>query len=125
MACPGSATAGDDDLTTSLCGGTFTLSDLLSGDAADGGIWMETTSSGSFDEMTTVFDSDGLTAGVYEFIYVVDDCSGDLDTAFFSINVGGGESAGDDNTETLCNMGGTLDLNTLTTGGRDYFKWKF
>ncbi|MDA7804308.1 PKD domain-containing protein [Crocinitomix sp.] len=118
ISCPGGiADAGVDDLTTFLCSGIFTVSDLLSADAEPGGVWTETTGSGGFDPITTDFDTDGLGAGIYSFIYVVEGCGGETDTAFFDIELGEGVTAGEDGAAELCAAPGTtIDLNTLLDG---------
>jgi len=112
IACPGGdAEAGADDLTTELCLGTVTLSDLLSPDASPGGVWTETTGSGAFDPGTTIFDADVAGPGVYTFEYEVTDC-GATDIANFTITVLPAGTAGDDDLTTLvCN--GIVALPTL------------
>lgn len=117
IACPGGiANAGDDDLSTLVCTGIVVLDDLLSPDAEPGGVWTEITGSGAFDPGTTEFDAGLAAPGVYEFEYEVTGCGG-TDIAYFTITVGLGGSAGDDNVAAICNEAGeTIDLNTLLIG---------
>lgn len=117
IACPGGvAEAGDDDLTTVVCTGIVDLNTLLSVDAEPGGVWTETSGSGAFDPITGEFDADVAGPGVYTFEYEVTGCGG-TDVANFTITVGLGGSAGEDNSASICNGAGeTLDLNTLLVG---------
>ncbi len=116
-------TAGDDNATV-VCTGIVTLSDLLSGDAEPGGTWTETTASGVFDPITTEFDAGTAGEGVYTFEYEVIGCGGAVTVATFTVNVGPGGSAGEDNTAELCNSAGfTLDLNTLLVGADPGGNW--
>jgi len=111
--------AGADDLTTTVCGGSVVLEDLLSIDATVGGTWSETSGSGAFDEITTIFDADLAGTGTYTFEYSVDGCE-TSDLAMFSVTVVAGAGAGTDSTISLCNnLGTTVDLNTLLSGGAD------
>lgn len=114
--CSGSLpSAGADDLTTTLCGGTIDLNSLVSGDP--GGSWEETTSSGQFTAGTGIFDANGLTAGVYSFMYIQTDGCGAFDTAYFDVTVGGSGSAGVDGNAVICNTpGSTIDLDDLLVG---------
>jgi gliding motility-associated-like protein len=118
--------AGADDLTTTLCGGTIDLNTLVTGDT--GGTWEETTSSGQFNTGTGVFDANGLASGTYDFIYyfVGGGCGGGSgDTAFFSVSVGTGGSAGLDNSAEICNTpGSTINLNSLLNGADPSGNWE-
>lgn len=117
--------AGADNLTTTLCGGTIDLNTLVTGDT--GGTWEETTASGQFNTGTGVFDANGLT-GTYDFIYYFTGggCGGSGgDTAYFSVSVGTGGSAGLDNSAILCNTAGTtINLNTLLNGADPSGNWQ-
>jgi gliding motility-associated-like protein len=119
--------AGLDDLTGTLCnfnGSTLDLNTLLNGNTI-AGTWVETTASGQFVVGTGVFDGTALAAGAYNFIYYVANtapCSND--TANFTVTISAGENAGtDDLTATLCNLGSTLDLNTLLVGNTIAGTW--
>lgn len=117
IACPGGIADAGNDSSTVVCTGTVILSDLLSPGAESGGIWTETTGSGFFDPITTEFDAGLAGVGIYTFEYVVVGCEGATDTAVFTVSVGPGGSAGEDNTAEICNMPGeTIDLNTLLVG---------
>ena len=64
--------AGDNDVS-SLCnsgGSSINLNTLLSV-GVNPGIFAESTSSGSFDAMTGILNTDGLTPGTYTFTYTV------------------------------------------------------
>lgn len=116
-------TAGDDNATV-VCAGIVVLEDLLSGDAALGGTWTETTGSGFFDPLTTEFDAGTAGVGIYTFEYEIIGCGGVIDIATFTVNVGPGGSAGEDNTAEICNNPGfTLDLNTLLVGADPDGDW--
>jgi gliding motility-associated-like protein len=119
--------AGLDDLTSTLCnsnGSTLDLNTLLNGNTTPG-VWAETTTSGQLNVGTGIFDGTALAAGTYDFIYYVANtapCTND--TANFSVTISVGENAGvDDFTATLCNLGGTLDLNTLLVGNTTLGTW--
>ncbi|NOQ72458.1 MAG: PKD domain-containing protein [Crocinitomix sp.] len=124
IACPsGDANAGDDNATV-VCTGIVVLEDLLSVDAEPGGTWTETTGSGFFDVLTTEFDAGTAGVGTYVFEYEVIGCGGIIDIATFTVNVGPGGSAGEDNTAEICNsLGFTLDLNTLLVGADPGGDW--
>jgi len=123
VACPGTVPdAGLDDLTNPICAGTLDLNTLLSG-ADAGGVWDETTTSGQFNTTSGVFDVSGLTPGTYTFTYSVTSC-GSTDVSNFSVQVGGGGTAGADNSINLC--GGSvpsLNLNTLLVGANPGGTW--
>jgi gliding motility-associated-like protein len=124
IACPsGDANAGDDNATV-VCAGIVVLEDLLSVDAEPGGTWTETTGSGLFDPLTTEFDAGTAGVGTYTFEYEVIGCGGIIDIATFTVNVGPGGSAGEDNAAAICNNPGfTLDLNTLLVGADPGGDW--
>ncbi|MFB0924646.1 MAG: PKD domain-containing protein, partial [Vicingaceae bacterium] len=119
----GGESAGLDDLTSVLCntvGSTLDLNTLLSGNTIAGS-WSETTviPSGQFTSLSGVFDGNGLTAGVYTFVYIVTNTTPCVnDTAIFTVTINAIEVAGlDDFTSALCNLpGSTVDLNTLLSG---------
>ena len=108
------------DNTSSLCNTAGTMLDLntlLSG-ADAGGVWSETTGSGSFTPGTGMFDAAGLGAGTYDFVYTLTAVAPCLDDASnFSITVENNLVAGTDNVYTSCNNpGASIDVNTLLTG---------
>ncbi|UKN01686.1 gliding motility-associated C-terminal domain-containing protein [Paracrocinitomix mangrovi] len=85
--CSNSVTAGADNFSTVMCGGTIDLDNLVTGDA--GGTWTETTipASGAFNTSTGVFNANGLQNGTYTFQYeVTGGCAGS-DIAQFSVTV--------------------------------------
>ncbi|MBN4073108.1 gliding motility-associated C-terminal domain-containing protein, partial [Crocinitomix catalasitica] len=109
------------DSTEQICnvsGSTVDLTLLLSG-ADPGGTWAETTGSGAFDTSTGIFNTDGVPAGTYTFIYdlpAVGPCPGDQ--AVFNVTVEQEVNAGtDDFTPEICNQAGTtVDLTTSLSG---------
>lgn len=108
------------DNTTSICnssGSTVDLNSILVG-ASTGGNWSETTTSGSFNPTTGVFDASGLSVGTYSFTYDVapsGSCPGDQ--ALFDVVVESTLTAGTDNAAQLCNgPSASIDLNTLLIG---------
>ena len=125
IACPGGDAEAGDDASDLACSGIYTVSDLLSPDAEDGGTWTETTGSGEFDPATSEFDTDAVPPGIYTFEYEVLGCGGETDVAVFTIEVGDGGNAGEDNTATLCNAPGTLlDMNDLLVGADADGTWE-
>ncbi|MEJ6638429.1 MAG: gliding motility-associated C-terminal domain-containing protein [Crocinitomicaceae bacterium] len=79
--------AGDDGIT-SICnsaGSSIDLNTLLSENT--GGVFSELTNSGSFDVATAVLNTDGLTSGDYNFIYVASGFNSTSDTSYFYISV--------------------------------------
>jgi gliding motility-associated-like protein len=94
------------------------LNTLVTGSA--GGLWSETTipASGSFNTITGVFTTAGLTAGVYTFDYWVNAVAPCVpDMASFTVTVSDLPNAGPDNATSLCNIAGTTsDLDVLIAG---------
>lgn len=79
--------AGDDGIA-SICnsaGSSIDLNTLLSDNT--GGVFSELTNSGSFDAATAVLNTDGLTSGDYNFIYVASGFNSTSDTSYFYISV--------------------------------------
>lgn len=125
IACPGGDAEAGDDASTLVCSGTILLSDLLSADAEPGGTWTELTGSGEFDPITSEFDAGMAGPGIYTFEYEVTGCGGLVDVATFTVEVGIGGSAGDDNTATMCNSPGEiLDLNSLLVAADPGGTWE-
>jgi len=124
IACPSvDANAGADNDTV-VCTGVVVLEDLLSGDAEPGGTWTEIVVSGEFDPLTTEFDAGTAGVGSYTFEYEVIGCGGIIDVATFTVSVGPGGSAGEDNTGVICNSPGfTFDMNTLLVGADPGGDW--
>ena len=110
----GGGSAGADS-TTTVCGGTLDLNNLMTGSA--GGTWSETTSSGQFNTTTAVFDAGAAGVGTYTFEYqtVGGACSG-ADTAFFTVNVVNPASATWNPPVGTCQNDPDIDLNALVTG---------
>ena len=78
------------DSTASVCntsGTQIDLNTLLSSDADSQGGFSESSSSGSFDPISGVFVSDGLTPGVYSFTYTVNGYDGVTDASVFDVTV--------------------------------------
>ena len=78
------------DSTASVCntsGTQIDLNTLLSSDANIQGGFSESSSSGSFDSLSGVFVSDGLTPGVYSFTYTVNGYDGVTDESIFDVTV--------------------------------------
>jgi gliding motility-associated-like protein len=125
IACPGGEAEAGDDASDLACAGTYIVSDLLSPDAEPGGTWTEITGSGEFNPLTTGFDVDDVDPGIYTFEYEVEGCGGDIDVAVFTIEVGEGGEAGEDNAVIACNSPGTtLDMNSLISGGEPGGIWE-
>jgi len=108
------------DSTEQICnvsGSTVDLTLLLSG-ADPGGTWAETTGSGAFDTSTGIFNTDGVPAGTYTFIYdlpAVGPCPGDQ--AVFNVTVEQEVNAGTDGSTAQCNqVGTTVNVNTMLSG---------
>lgn len=79
-----------DDASSDICnsaGSIIDLNNLLSTDANLGGIFEEISSSGSFDAATGVFNTEGLTAGTYDFIYIANGYNATSDTASLMMTV--------------------------------------
>ncbi|MCG8573590.1 MAG: hypothetical protein MI810_01795, partial [Flavobacteriales bacterium] len=115
------------DGSTTICNTASSfvnLNTLLSG-ADPGGVWAETSASGSFDPVTGILNTDGLTAGTYNFTYTATaDFPCPPDVADFTVVVQDEVSAGLDNTASICNSGGsTIDLNTLLSGADPGGTW--
>ena len=115
------------DSTAEICNGpgsTLNIGTLLFG-ADDGGQWLEQTSSLMFTPSTAILDADGLAAGNYIFLYIVEsagECSND--TSFFDITVNQQEFAGLDSTITRCNISGnTINLSSLLSGADPGGTW--
>ena len=73
------------DTTIIICDGIHDLNPLLNG-ASSGGTWIETTTSGQFNSVSGVFDTNGLSDDVYEFQYILPECS--LNTAKITVKLG-------------------------------------
>jgi len=73
------------DTTIIVCDGIHDLNPLLNG-ASSGGVWFETTSSGQFNILTGVFNTDGLSDDIYEFQYLLSECP--LDPAKITVKLG-------------------------------------
>ncbi|MCG8574991.1 MAG: PKD domain-containing protein [Flavobacteriales bacterium] len=118
--------AGLDNATTScdLPGSMVDMNTLLFG-ADAGGVWAETSASGSFDPVTGILNTDGLTAGLYTFTYTVTGIAPCVtDVADFTVSVSSSLEAGADNTASMCNSAGTsIDLNTLLSGADPFGTW--
>jgi gliding motility-associated-like protein len=108
------------DNTTQICnltGSSVDLNTLLSG-ADAGGVWVESTSSGTFTAATGMLNTSGLTAGAYNFNYTVTGvapCPNDVSN--FTVTVQQEVFAGADNATQICNTAGSsVNLNTLLSG---------
>ena len=77
------------DSSLSVCNNTVQvdLHTLLSSDASDFGGFVELSSSGSFNSVTGVLITDGLTPGTYSFTYTVNGYMGVTDVANFTVIV--------------------------------------
>ena len=77
------------DSSLSVCNNTVQvdLHTLLSSDASDMGGFVEVSSSGSFNSVTGVLITDGLTPGTYSFTYTVNGYMGVTDVANFTVTV--------------------------------------
>jgi gliding motility-associated-like protein len=73
------------DTTITVCDGIHDLNLLLNGESP-GGIWVETSSSGQFNILTGVFNTDGLSDDIYEFQYILSECP--LDPAKITVKLG-------------------------------------
>lgn len=112
------AGADNTGLICNSAGSIIDLNTLLVG-ADAGGVWLETSASGSFNPATGILDAGGLAAGIYSFTYTatgIAPCTDDV--ASFDVTVTNLPNAGaDDLTTTICNVtGSSVDLDPLVTG---------
>ncbi|MDR0802055.1 MAG: gliding motility-associated C-terminal domain-containing protein [Fluviicola sp.] len=106
-------------------GPVIALNNFLSSGASASGIWSETTSpaSGHFNAATGLFNTTGLTQGIYTFSYqtpAVGTCP--ADNATFTISIGNIPSVNLGQDTTLC-TGQTITLNAATSGPYDSYLW--
>lgn len=108
------ANAGQDS-SGSVCnssGAQIDLNTFLSSDASLQGGFAESSSSGSFDSLTGIFVSDGLTPGVYSFTYTVNGYDGVTDVSVFDITVN--PSLSSSQSMTVCDHELPFDWNGLS-----------
>ncbi len=114
ITCPGDVAIAGSDNTDTTCADIVVLSDLLSGDAAPGGVWSEPVVSGGFDVVTSEFDPTLVALGTYTFEYTVIGCDGAVDVAEFTVIVESSANAGADNDTVVCT--GIVVLEDLLSG---------
>jgi gliding motility-associated-like protein len=80
--------AGRDSLSQICTDNTYNLFDYLTPGTDNSGTWIETSNSGSFDEVTGDFNTAGVVQGQYNFSYILGATSPCVnDTAYIALNV--------------------------------------